>query len=96
MELTWRDVLDSNKQVAGMHINEFLSIVEKSKYDYFTWNGIVFKYYPNLTSVQFNLYEYYLKNRILEIEQDEEKYMNDIKNMIVQYNNKDMSVNDIK
>jgi hypothetical protein len=44
MELTWKEVLDSNRQIAGMHFAEFLPIVVKTKYDYFTWNGRIFKY----------------------------------------------------
>jgi hypothetical protein len=48
LKLTWRDVLDVQKAwVGGNHISDFLPYIKMSGYEYFAWNGRVYKFDVN-------------------------------------------------
>ena len=49
LNITWRDVLDC-KMSAGYNIEQFIPLVMQMRYQYFNWNGRVYK--PQLDLVK--------------------------------------------
>jgi hypothetical protein len=45
LNLTWRDVLDSYapSRPHSAHVDKYLPLVDSVGYDYFNWNGLVYK-----------------------------------------------------